>query len=143
MATGEHPPALRGGETSGLVDLLGFRIESVDARRVVARFVVDERHLQPYGLVHGGVYCAIAETIASFGAATAAHEREPGAGAVGLENHTTFLRAARAGTEVVAEAVALHGGRRTQSWSVTIRDGSGVELAVSNVRLLVVRPDTV
>jgi uncharacterized protein (TIGR00369 family) len=66
-----------------------------------------------------------------------ARTRDPAAGVVGLDNHTSFLRAARAGTEILAEALPRHAGRRTQSWDVTMRDPDGRELAVSRVRLLV------
>ena len=102
-----------------------------------ARHAVGERHLQPYGIVHGGVYAAIAEAIASIGAAVSARALDPDLGVVGLDNHTSFLRAARAGTEIAAQAVPRHAGRRTQSWDVTMRDPDGRELAVSRVRLLV------
>jgi 1,4-dihydroxy-2-naphthoyl-CoA hydrolase len=104
---------------------------------VVAHLTVDERHLQPYGIVHGGVYAAIGEAIASIGAAVNAISREPGMGVVGLDNHTSFLRAATAGTEIVAVALPRHAGRRTQSWEVVMRDGAGRDLAISLVRLLV------
>jgi 1,4-dihydroxy-2-naphthoyl-CoA hydrolase len=123
--------------------VLGVEIEEATATRVVARLRVEERHLQPYGIVHGGVYCALAETVASIGAHLSALGHDPGNGAVGLENHTTFLRAVGAGVEVVAEATPLHAGRRTQAWQVSIRQAdSGREVARSQVRLMVVRPDS-
>jgi 1,4-dihydroxy-2-naphthoyl-CoA hydrolase len=112
-------------------------VDEITPTRVIARLAVDERHLQPYGIVHGGVYAAVAEAIASIGAAVSASSRDPEAGVVGLDNHTSFLRAAGAGTEIVAEAQPRHAGRRTQSWAVIMRDGSGRELATSTVRLLV------
>ena len=93
------------------------------------------------GLVHGGVFAAIAETAASLGASLSARTREPGAFCVGLENHTTFLRATRVGAELELEARPLHAGRRTQAWSVVVRDrGRDREVALSTVRLMVVRP---
>ncbi len=109
---------------------------------MLARLVIDRRHLQPYGIVHGGIYATVAESVASMGAHLNATARDPDAGAVGLENHTTFLRAAGLGTEVVFEATPLHAGRRTQAWTVTIRDrATGRDLARSEVRLMVVKPD--
>jgi 1,4-dihydroxy-2-naphthoyl-CoA hydrolase len=108
---------------------------------VVARLLIEERHLQSLGLVHGGVHASVAETIASLGASVNAYTRDPGSVCIGLENHTTFLRASRAGTEVVYTAAPRHAGNRTQSWMVTAVDAtSGKELATSNVRLIVVKP---
>ena len=128
----------------GLDAVLGVQWEEMSPTRVRARLVIDERHLQPYGIVHGGVYAAVAESTASIGAALSAQRFDPASGAVGLENHTTFLRAVGAGTEVVIEATPLHAGRRTQAWQVSVREAvSGRELATSRVRLMVVRPDTI
>jgi uncharacterized protein (TIGR00369 family) len=133
-----------GPELTGLDALLGTQVEEMTPTRVVLRLTIDERHLQPLGLVHGGVFAAIAETAASTGAWLNARAKDPGLGVVGLENHTSFLRAGRVGAEVVAEATPRHAGRRTQSWGVTFRDAaSGRELAVSTVRLLVIRPEEV
>lgn len=133
------------GSATGLDALLGLEILSAGPDRVVARLQIAERHLQPYGVIHGGVHAAIAETVASLGAVLAVHRRDPQGGAVGLENHTTFVRAARAGTVLVAEATPIHAGRRTQVWAVLITaagdSGDGRELARSTVRLLVTRPD--
>jgi len=104
---------------------------------VVARLTVDGRHLQPFGIVHGGVYAAIAEAIASIGAGMNPHARVPGSSVVGLDNHTSFLRATRAGAVILAEAIPRQAGRRTQSWDVSMRDAEGREVAISRVRLLV------
>ena len=112
--------------------------------RVVARMRVKPQHLQPYGIIHGGVHCALAEMAASTGAAMSAMQRDPTMGAVGLENHTTFLRAAGEGAMLVAEATPLHAGRRTQSWQVEIRDETtGRLVARSTVRLLTTAPSDV
>jgi len=103
---------------------------------------IDDRHLQAYGIVHGGVYASIAETVASVGAALSAMERHPASGAVGLENHTSFLRPGRPGVELIAEALPVHPGRRSQVWSVVMREAGdgGRELARSTVRLFVLDP---
>jgi uncharacterized protein (TIGR00369 family) len=112
-------------------------VDEISPTRVTARLTVDERHLQPFGIVHGGVYAAVAEAIASIGASVNASTRVPGSSVVGLDNHTSFLRATRLGAEIHAEALPRQAGRRTQSWDVTMRDPDGRELAVSRVRLLV------
>jgi 1,4-dihydroxy-2-naphthoyl-CoA hydrolase len=84
-----------------------------------ARVTVREEVTQPYGLVHGGVYAAIAESIAS--AATAFGVAEQGSIAMGLSNSTSFLRPV---TEGVVEGLAerVHRGRTTWVWDVSFRD---------------------
>lgn len=117
--------------------------EEMTGDTVRAHLTVTGEHLQEMGLVHGGVYAALAESTASIGAFLNAQERDPDIAVVGLENHTTFLRAARVGAVITAEAVPRHPGRRSQSWTVTMHDGQGRELAMSTVRVIVVRKDTV
>lgn len=125
------------------IDVLAVDWGETTPERVSGRLVIQAHHLQPYGVVHGGVYAAVAETAASLGAHLSAVARDPEAGAVGLENHTTFLRAVGAGAEVEFEARPLHAGRRTQAWEVVMRDAaSGREVARSQVRLMVVKPGT-
>lgn len=119
--------------------LLGTEILESTPQRVRLSLRITEDHLQPAGLVHGGVYATLAETAASIGASVNVLEREIGAAAVGLDNHTTFLRAVGAGATVSVEAVPHHAGRQTQLWSVSIRDERGRELALSLIRLHVVQ----
>ena len=101
---------------------------------VRAEWTDDERHLQAYGIVHGGVHCGVIETLASVGAALWAvkHER----GVVGLENHTSFLRAVRAGARLTAVATPLQRGRRSQVWQAEIKDEQERLVASGRVRLL-------
>ena len=127
----------------GLDAVLGVEWVETTATRVLARLRIDERHLQPYGIVHGGVYCSVAESAASLGAHLNGMQHDPENGAVGLENHTTFLRAVGAGAEITVEATPLHAGRRTQAWQVSLRDERGRDVAASRVRLIILRPDTV
>jgi 1,4-dihydroxy-2-naphthoyl-CoA hydrolase len=119
----------RGGfnETLGLVFL------RVTADEVVAEVPVGPHLLQPYGLVHGGVHASIVETLCSVGAAIGA--LPSGKTTVGLENSTSFLRAARGG-KLVGRARPVHRGQRTQAWEVEIRDDSGELVAIGRVRMM-------
>jgi len=112
---------------------IGLRFTRIDGDVVEAEVPVTPTLLQPYGLVHGGVYSAIVETLASTGAALAAMAR--GQTTVGLENATSFLRGTRDGT-LHARGTPLHRGSRTQVWVVEIRDGEGREVASGRVRML-------
>src|SRR5260370_40155167 len=77
--------------SSPFTELLGLRIDQVGPDEVTARLTVaPERHLHPWGAVHGGVYCALVETLATLGAQALA--LQAGKLASGIENHTTFLR---------------------------------------------------
>ena len=102
--------------------------------RVVVSLEIDGRHHQPYGLVHGGTYCALVETAASIGAALSAMERGM-TGAVGVSNTTDFYRSHRTG-KIRATATPLHRGRTQQVWQVDVtRAEDDVLLAHGQVRL--------
>jgi uncharacterized protein (TIGR00369 family) len=89
---------------------------------------------QPAGLVHGGVYASIAESLASMG--TAFQVMPEGKVAMGLANHTSFLRPITAGT-IHAEANVLHHGRTTWVWDVRISDDQGRLCAVTRMTVAV------
>jgi 1,4-dihydroxy-2-naphthoyl-CoA hydrolase len=118
----------------GWVRAMGIEITSATEDEVRARWTVDDRHLQSYGIVHGGVHCGVIETLASVGAALWALKH--GRGVVGLENHTSFLRAVRAGTRLEGVSRPLQRGRRSQVWEAWIRDDQDRLVATGRVRLL-------
>lgn len=118
----------------GLNGLIGLEYEEVGPDRCVLTLDIDERHHQPYGLVHGGVYCVLAETAASVGAAVYAMEQGMN-GAVGVSNSTDFYRSMREGT-IRAVATPIHRGRTQQVWQVEMSDPAENRLlARSQVRL--------
>ncbi|HEY6555781.1 MAG TPA: PaaI family thioesterase [Polyangiaceae bacterium] len=112
---------------------------SATADEVVAEFEVGEQHLQPYGIVHGGVYCGAVETTCSVGAGL--YSAAAGQSVVGVENHTSFLRAVRAG-KLRVTAVPLSRGRRTQIWEASVRDAGQRLVATGRVRLLCLEADS-
>jgi uncharacterized protein (TIGR00369 family) len=116
----------------GLASMLGFTFDETGADRVVLSWTVAEQHLQPYGIVHGGVHCAAVETSASVGAALWFGDRGQ---VVGVANHTDFLRASRAGDRLVATATPIHRGRSQQLWLVEIVDAGHRLVARGEVRL--------
>lgn len=116
---------------------LGMRFLSASPESVTATLEVTPELLQPYGLVHGGVYCSVIETVCSVGAAL--HAMQRGDNAVGLENHTSFLRAVRSGT-LIAHATPLRRGRRSQVWEAEIHDDQERLVASGRVRLLCLEP---
>jgi 1,4-dihydroxy-2-naphthoyl-CoA hydrolase len=116
------------------VGLSGIELTDASSEFAAGRIEITEHHQQPYGVVHGGVYCTLAETLASAGGAMWAMEQGL-AGAVGISNKTDFLRATTDGV-LIGEATPIHRGRTQQLWQVNItREGEGKLVAQSQVRL--------
>lgn len=132
--------AVRAGmKLAGFDSTLGVQIVEVSKDLVVLEYTVDERHLQPYGIVHGGVHCAVVESACSIGAGMAAAPR--GQLVVGLDNHTSFVHALRGG-KVRVTATPITRGRRSQLWEAVSRDESGRIVSSGRVRLLCLDPGT-
>ena len=129
--------------TSGLNGVLGIEFVEVTEDGCVARVELDERHMQPYGIVHGGVYSALVEVTASMSAAVWAVGQGI-SGAVGVNNNTDFIKATRDGV-LIATATPVHRGQSQQIWAVEVRDEESERLrARGQVRLVnISNPDTV
>lgn len=113
-------------------DLLGVRITSASGERVVAELDVTPRLHQPNGILHGGVHATVVEVTASVGASLWLGN---GRAAVGVSNHTDFLRSVSEGV-LRAEAVPVQQGRTLQLWRVEITDESDRPVASGRVRLM-------
>jgi uncharacterized protein (TIGR00369 family) len=118
----------------GFNQAMGLRFVRAEDGEVEAELEVDERHLQPYSLVHGGVLAGMIEALCSVGAAVEVLPQ--GRSTVGLENSTSFLRAVRGG-RLSGVARPLVRGRRSHVWEAEIRDDRGRLVASGRVRLLV------
>ena len=119
---------------STLDEALSFELTDLGAERAQAQLTVDDRHRQPLGLVHGGVYAALAESLAS--SATAAAVAADGLIALGLSNATNFLRPVARGL-VRAHAERIHRGRTTWVWDVRFTGEDGHLCATSRVTVAV------
>lgn len=116
---------------SGFLRYLGAEIVEAGPDRVVVGLDVDQRHLQPHGVMHGGVHCALVETAASVGG----HLWLDGKGTVlGVSNHTNFLRAFSTG-RLLTTATPIHRGRSQQLWQCEITDADGKLIGRGEVRL--------
>lgn len=114
---------------------LAIRVEQMTPTRVVAHVDIDERHQQPYGIVHGGVWASIVESVGSHGAAAAAREITGQMAVVGIANSTDFLRPHRSG-RVRAVGTPVFTGRTQQLWQVDIeRESDGKLVARGQLRL--------
>jgi uncharacterized protein (TIGR00369 family) len=119
------------GFGSGFEKTVGMEFPEMTADRTVVTCEITPELLQPYGIVHGGVYCSLVETAASLAAAIWYGDR---GNVVGVSNHTNFLRAIGTGT-VTATATPIHRGRTQQLWLVTVTDDKDRNVARGEVRL--------
>jgi uncharacterized protein (TIGR00369 family) len=104
--------------SSELLDLIDAQFDELTPSRVSGSIAADERHHQPWGIVHGGLYTAAIETFATIGAHQAVKDR--GQQTVGVSNATDFLRPHRSGRLDVL-ATPIQQGRTQQLWQVEIR----------------------
>jgi 1,4-dihydroxy-2-naphthoyl-CoA hydrolase len=123
---------------SAFMKLLGLSFEEMGSDRVVAFFETGVDLHQPWGLVHGGVFTAVIETVATTGAYQAVKDR--GQLAVGVNNVTDFLRPHQQGRlRVVAEP--LQQGKSQQLWQAIVEREDGKTVARGQVRLQNVEAD--
>ncbi|TCN50470.1 uncharacterized protein (TIGR00369 family) [Rhodococcus sp. SMB37] len=136
QSTPEHSSALDAAEVTtlnrtGFGAALGLEFLELTADVVRAQWTVTPNQHQPYGIVHGGVYCAVIETIASMGGAIWFGDR---GNVVGVNNNTDFLRATREGV-LTAVGTPIHRGRTQQLWRVVITDAQDRVVSQGQVRL--------
>jgi len=118
----------------GFDRLYGLELLACSDSEVRARVSVREELKQPAGLLHGGVYASIAESIASLATALGVHEQ--GNIAMGLSNATSFLRPVTSGT-VEALATRMHRGRTTWVWDVRFSDEQDRTCALTRMTIAV------
>ena len=117
---------------SNFDDLLGLQIIEATGDRVIAELPVGPHLHQPTGIVHGGVHATLVETAASIAASLWLGDDRY---AVGISNHTDFLRPVTEGTLRV-ESTPVQRGRTMQLWRVEVTDGEGRAVASGRVRLM-------
>jgi uncharacterized protein (TIGR00369 family) len=120
--------------TAPFDDELGLVITELSPDGARAQLEVKPKLLQPMGLVHGGVYCSMIESMASVAAYTWLNTSGNGGNVVGVNNNTDFLRSINSGM-VYGTAEPIHRGRLQQLWLVTITDANDRVVARGQVRL--------
>ena len=116
-------------------DLLGIEFLAVDDDSLTARMPVDARTRQPFGIMHGGASCVLAETIGSVAANFCVDE---GYYCVGLDINTNHIRSVREGF-VTGRATPYHIGKSTQVWAIEIRDAEGRLVSVNRLTMAVLK----
>lgn len=116
----------------GLDGVLGVEHVELTPDRVVVRFTITDRHLQPFGIPHGGIYCAVHESTASMAGQIWLGTKGV---VVGTNNSTDFLRQARNGDTITTTATPIHRGRTQQLWHLDSVNQDGRLIAQGQVRL--------
>jgi 1,4-dihydroxy-2-naphthoyl-CoA hydrolase len=127
-------PEIIAGALRGFDRLYGLELLEVSDTDVRGRVTVRDELKQPAGLVHGGVYAAMAESLTSL--ATALAVMEGGNMAMGLSNNTSFLRPVTDGN-VHAHGTRLHRGRTTWVWDVRFSDDADRTCALTRMTIAV------
>lgn len=117
---------------------LGIEFTEIAENRLVATVPVDERTIQPFGLLHGGVSALLAETLAS--AASMLHCGENQI-PVGIELNISHLKAIKHG-KATATAIPLHLGKSSHVWQVEQQDEQGNRCAISRVTIRLMEKKT-
>ncbi len=132
--TAEFITERMGGSLSGL---LGIRVTDVAAEALHATMPVDERTVQPFGMLHGGASVVLSE---SLGTLACIMTLPDGFSAVGIEVNANHMAAVPKGQFVTAICTPLHRGRRTHVWQTEIRRPDGKLACVSRLTTAVIEP---
>jgi 1,4-dihydroxy-2-naphthoyl-CoA hydrolase len=125
----DHAP-----DRTNVHSFLGIRTVEATPDKVVMQLEVTEKHLQPFGIMHGGVSALLAEGAASIGGALSV---APGHVVVGTELNISHLRPVRSGV-VTASATPVRKGRTVQVWAIELTDEGGRQISVARCSLQVV-----
>lgn len=99
-----------------------------------ASMPVDARTRQPYGIMHGGASCVLAETVGSIAASYCIDSSRYSC--VGVEINTSHIKAVKEG-RVIATARPLHIGKSTQVWEILINNEAGELISASRLRMAI------
>lgn len=117
-----------------MVDHLGIEFTEKGNNFLIARMPVDHRTRQPFGIMHGGASCVLAETVGSIAANYCVDMGKQYC--VGIEINTSHIKMVREGY-VYGKAIPLHLGKTTQVWEINIRDENSHLISVNRLRLAV------
>ena len=116
-------------------DNLGIVFTEINKESLVATMPVDERTVQPFGILHGGASVSLAETLGSVAALLSVDSTK--FNTVGVEINANHIRSARSGI-VTGTATAIHLGRSTHVWAINIVDDSGKLVCTSRITMAII-----
>lgn len=115
-------------------DVIGIRMTEIGEDFIRAELDVERRTHQPYGVLHGGVSCLLAESLGSIGGALTCDD---GYTVVGVDINATHMRAVQSG-KIIGTARPLKLGRRMQFWAIDIETEDGKPICVARLSLAIV-----
>ena len=118
-----------------ITDLLGIEITDIGSDYICGKMPVDERTIQPFGLLHGGASAVLAESLGSIAGGMQVNRETQTV--VGVEINCNHLRSARGGW-VFGKATPIKIGRKIHVWNIEIKNDDGKMVAVSRLTLAVV-----
>lgn len=118
-----------------LSDHLGIEFTEVGDKFLTARMTIVKHHLQPVGIMHGGISCVLAETVGSTAANFCVDKDHY---CVGLDINTNHIRAVKEG-EIIAKAKPFHLGKSTQVWGIKIKTAAGELVSVNRLTMAVLK----
>lgn len=119
-----------------MAEHIGIEWDEIGEDFLKAKMPVDQRTSQPYGLLHGGASCVLAETVGSVASAMVIDHSK--FYCVGLEINANHIRSAKSGF-VTAIASPLHLGSTTHVWDIRITDEAGKLICVSRLTVAVIQ----
>ena len=120
-----------------MVEHIGIVFTEVGADYIEASMLVDERTVQPFGILHGGASVALSESLGSMAAYLCIADPSKYT-SVGVEINANHLRSVKSGTQVIGRATPVRVGRRIQVWNIDIRDGEERLVCTSRLTLAIV-----
>jgi 1,4-dihydroxy-2-naphthoyl-CoA hydrolase len=120
------------GSVNGLLDI---RITEIGPDFLRGEMPVDERHVQPFGIIHGGVSVVLAETLGSVASMMAC---DPGFMAVGLEINANHLRPLNKGGRAFGLCTPVRIGRSVHVWNIELRRDDGEMFCVSRLTTAII-----
>lgn len=133
-ATTEHLNTVSKGT---MVEHLGIVFTEIGDDYVEASMPVDERTVQPFGILHGGASVALSESLGSMAAHLCIADPSLHSG-VGVEVNANHLRSVKSGSSVTGRATPIRVGRRIQVWNIDVRDDDERLVCTSRLTVAVV-----
>ena len=118
-----------------MVEHLGIEITDIGDDFICGKMPVDERTIQPYGLLHGGASAALAETLGSIGGGIKVYSNNETVG--GIEINANHLKSVRDGW-VYGKATPIRIGKKIQVWNIEITNEDDDLICVSRLTLAVI-----
>ena len=118
-----------------MTSTIGIEITDIDNDFICGKMPVDERTIQPFGLLHGGASAALAETLGSIAGSIKVYPNNETV--VGIEINANHLKSARDGW-VYGKATPIRIGKKIQVWNIEISNDSGDLICVSRLTLAVI-----